>query len=310
MPHMNSLEDVRPVDASTLVDAALAHARGEGKDRSGWLTTGLEDIDSRCGGLAPGALIVIGSRPGMGKAALGRTIAAHLIVSDSPSGVLMHVPAEGTHSIVLDFLASIANVSRSRLRAGTLDVKDEPNVSAAAEQLRQAGNLLFADAHEYSVASLRKQAMDMRERGASLRLIIVERVDQMLVAEDHHEREREMAGVVRELKQLALDLHLPVIALLSVNPDADERMPPRPRIHDFTAAASVERHADMVVFVYRPDYYLQEETPVEWQGKAEVIISSFKQGQPGSTILGYLAPYGKFVNLKPSRRSTARQDRG
>jgi replicative DNA helicase len=287
------------VDASTLVDEALAHARGERRDRSRWLATGLNDFDGRVGGLAPGSLTVIGGRPGMGKVALANTIAATAIRNDAPGGVLMYSPAETSGKLMIDLLALMAKVRRHRIRDGALEPGDEPHIADAAEQLRRPGRLFIADACGHSFGDLADQARRLASSsdGDGLQLIVVDTLDLLSDAHEPDQRERELGLVVRELKELAVELDVPVLATARVRSEADQRVPPSPRLRDLHAPDAVQRHADIVALLYRPEYYVREDTPIEWQGKAELIVEHNRHGLPGSMILGYLAPYGLFLNM-------------
>jgi replicative DNA helicase len=127
--------------------------------------------------------------------------------------------------------------------------------------------------------------------------------------DDGSNRTNEITYISRQLKSLALELELPIIALSQLNRSVENRQPPRPNLSDLRDSGAIEQDADMVLFLYRPDYYMKDETPVEWQGKAELIVAKHRNGQPGSAILGFLGPYTKFVSLTPDATREARDNR-
>ncbi len=288
---------VHAVDAATLVDEALARARGERADRSTWIATGFHDFDQRVGGLAPGSLTVLGARPGIGKTSWANTVAAHVMRSDTPGGVLTYAPAASPDTIMLGMLSLVAKVDRRRIRDGALRPDDEPRVAAAAAQLRRPGRLFIADACAHSVDDLCAQARTVAPAGDGLQLVIVDALDALSDELEPARRDRDLERVLRELKQLAVELDVAVLALARVKPTVDARPDPRPGLRDLHAAEAAQRHADIVATLFRADYYMLDETPVEWQGKAELSILQNRFGNPGSTILGFVARYGRFVDL-------------
>ncbi len=278
------------VDASTLVDVVFTQER-----RS--IEMGIDDLDKRYGGLAVGALTVIGGRPGMGTTSLVRTIIVHRLRADDPGRILWYAGGETPAGMMRGLLAGLAKANRSRVCRGELDPADEPHVAAAAELLRRPDRLFIADAHDRDLAALRSQAAQLAEGPDGLQLIVVDEVHKLLPIAADDIRERVMADLINQLAQLATELDVAVLVAMPLRRDVDEREPPRPMMGDFIAAATVERVADRVMTIYRPDYYDRFETPIEWKGKAELVTCWNRLGMPGTTIVGFLGRYGIFVNL-------------
>lgn len=291
-----------PIDMASLVDEAMAYvgAAGIRTDRAGWLPTGLVDFDARCGGLAPGSLTLIGGRPGMGCEHLVRTIAANVARDDEPGSVLVHAPGEGPGRVTLDFLARVAKVDRSRLVSGQLNQREREDVEQAVARLSRPGRVLIAHAIADDLGRLEAQAGVAAADEAGLQLVVVESLESFAPFApnlDTDQSEVDVGDVVRRLKRLAQALDVPVIATATLGRHIEERACKRPRLRDFSSAPSVEGYADTVATLFRPDYYMRHETPLEWRCKAELMTHRSRWGQPGGVILGHLQQYGLFVNL-------------
>jgi replicative DNA helicase len=200
-------------------------------------------------------------------------------------------------------MCSVAKVNQQRIRNGIPEEHDWPHLVDAVGKLMKPDQLFISESRELTPMTLRAQcrrlARHLKDKGG-LRLIIIDYIGLMdggRRGDDGSNRTAEITYISRQLKSLSLELEVPIIALSQLNRGVENRQPPRPNLSDLRDSGAIEQDADMVLFLYRPDYYMKDETPVEWQGKAELIVAKHRNGQPGSAILGFLGPYTKFVSL-------------
>ncbi len=306
------------VDASELLGPIydeLTERAEKGEVATG-LMTGFHDFDQRTGGLRPGNLVVVAGRPGMGKTSWAMNVAEHIVVDPNAAGGVAIFSLEMTpDDLMTRMMCSVAKVNQQRIRNGIPEEHDWPHLVDAVGKLMKPGRLFISESRELTPMTLRAQcrrlARQLKDHGG-LKLIIIDYIGLMeggRRGDDGSNRTNEITYISRQLKSLALELELPIIALSQLNRSVENRQPPRPNLSDLRDSGAIEQDADMVLFLYRPDYYLKDETPVEWQGKAELIVAKHRNGQPGSAILGFLGPYTKFVSLAQDDQRAARDNR-
>ena len=303
------------IDASELLGPIydeLAERAEKGVAASG-LLTGFADFDQRTGGLQPGNLVIVAGRPGMGKTSWAMNIAENVVI-DGTGGVAMFSLEMEPKDLMTRMMCSVAKVDQHRIRVGIPEEQDWPHLVEAVGKLMQPDRLLIADTRELTPMTLRahcrRLAGQLKDKGG-LQLIIIDYLQLMEGGRkgDAANRTQEVSYISRQLKSLALELSVPIIALSQLSRQVESRPDKRPLLSDLRESGSIEQDADMVVFLYRPEYYTKDETPPEWQGKAELIVSKHRNGQPGSSILGFLGRYTKFVNLTMDAVNEARDNR-
>ncbi|MCW2924494.1 MAG: primary replicative helicase [Thermoleophilia bacterium] len=275
------------------------------------LHTGFHDFDQRTGGLRPGNLVVMGARPGMGKSAWVMNVAENVIL-EQEGGVAVFNLEMTPVDLMTRMMCSVAKVNSSRIRTGIPEEHDWPHLVDAVGKLMKPDRLFISEARELTPMTLRAQCRrlhrQLKDKGG-LRLVIIDYLQLMDGGKRFDSRTNEITYISRQLKSLALELEIPIIALSQLNRSVESRQPPKPNLSDIRESGAIEQDADIVLFLYRPDYYMKAETPVEWQGKAELIVAKHRNGQPGSAILGFLGPYMKFVNLTQEAVHEARDNR-
>ncbi|MBC7462400.1 MAG: replicative DNA helicase [Thermoleophilia bacterium] len=303
------------IDASSLLGPIydeLTERAETGASASG-LITGFHDFDQRTGGLQPGNLVIVAGRPGMGKTSWAMNIAENVII-DGEGGVAMFSLEMEPTDLMTRMMCSVAKVDQHRIRVGVPQEQDWPHLVEAVGKLMKPDRLLIADTRELTPMTLRahcrRLAQQLKDKGG-LQLIIIDYLQLMEGGRkgDAANRTQEVSYISRQLKSLALELSVPIIALSQLSRAVESRPDKRPLLSDLRESGSIEQDADMVVFLYRPEYYTKDETPPEWQGKAELIVSKHRNGQPGSSILGWLGRYTKFVNLTLDAVAEARDNR-
>ncbi|MGA0604412.1 replicative DNA helicase [Phenylobacterium sp. VNQ135] len=305
--------------------AAEAHSRDGGL---AGLSTGLVDLDSKIGGLHPSDLVILAARPSMGKTSLACNIAfdvaRNYAYEPQPDGskktvrggVVAFFSLEmSAEQLALRLLAEASGVSGDRLRKGEIDAMEFGRLRDAALEIQEAP--LYIDATGgITLAKLTARARRLK-RMFGLDLIIVDYLQLVTTGTGGPDnRVQEVSMITQGLKALAKELSVPVIALSQLSRQVENREDKKPQLSDLRESGSIEQDADMVMFVYREEYYLsrlepQPNTPehFEWQekmdkvtGLAEIIIGKQRHGPIGTVRLSFHSDTTKFGNLAQTGR--------
>jgi len=267
----------------------------EGQSLTG-TPSGFRDLDEITGGFQPGNLIVLAARPAMGKSALATNIAENAAV-DAGKAVALFSLEMSDGELAQRFIASRGKISGESLRKGRVKPEQWPKVLAATEKLTKAP-LFVDDSSDLGVLELRAKARRLHQRHP-LGLLIVDYL-QLMRAEDPRDGRVEQVGKMsRGLKILARELHIPVIAISQLSRAVEARPDKRPLMSDLRESGNIEQDADLVMFVYRDEYYNKES---EKQGIAEVLIGKHRNRPIGSVELTFLDRYPKFMSKASEQR--------
>ncbi len=267
----------------------------EGQSLTG-TPSGFRDLDEITGGFQPGNLIVLAARPAMGKSALAANIAEHAAV-DHGKAVALFSLEMSDGELAQRFIASRGKIGGESLRKGRVKPEQWPKVLAATEKLTKAP-LFIDDSSDLGVLELRAKARRLHQHHP-LGLLIVDYL-QLMRAEDPRDGRVEQVGKMsRGLKILARELHIPVIAVSQLSRAVEARPDKRPLMSDLRESGNIEQDADLVMFVYRDEYYNKES---EKQGIAEVLISKHRNGPIGGVELTFLDRYPKFMSKANEQR--------
>lgn len=282
--------------------AEIEEAIASGKPKMG-LGTGFIDIDRTLSGLHPGQLILVAARPAMGKSALGLNIAENVADNGTSAGVLTLEMSKA--ELQLRSLSRASKLDSQRLRQGRIsqDELGQFRAGVAAVKMRST-NLFIEDHPNTTIQKLRAEARRMQRRHG-LGLLVVDYLQLMVSSISEESRQQEISNISRGLKLLARELNIPIIALSQLNRNLEMRQDKRPFLSDLRDSGSLEQDADVVLFVYRDDYYnpLSEDKDV-----AEIIVSKNRQGSTGTVKLGWKKEITEFRNLAsglPPLRSAA-----
>ncbi|RPE81583.1 replicative DNA helicase [Vulcaniibacterium tengchongense] len=256
------------------------------------LPTGYTEFDQLTAGLQKTDLIILAARPAMGKTTLALNMAEYAAFrSKLPVAVFsMEMSAS---QLAMRLISSVGRVNAQRLRTGQLEDEDWSRVTAAIRQLREA-KIFIDDEPGLSPAKLSSKARRLkREHG--LGLIVIDYLQLMSVPGNSENRATEISEISRSLKGLAKELQVPVIALSQLNRSLETRTDKRPVMADLRESGAIEQDADMIVFIYRDEYYNKENSPDK--GLAEVIIGKQRSGPTGSIKLKFFGEYTRFDNL-------------
>jgi len=258
--------------------------------------SGFADLDSLTGGFQPGNLIVLAARPSMGKSAAATNIAEYAAVEAGVPVALFSLEMSETE-LAHRFLASQARVSSDDLRKGRVRAEKWPKVLKAVEKLARAP-IFVDDSSDMSVLELRAKSRRLAARHG-LGLVVVDYL-QLIRPEGRPDSSRveQIGQISRGLKILARELDVPVIAVSQLSRAVESRNPPVPMLSDLRESGSIEQDADVVMFIYRDEYYNKES---ERLGEADVIVAKHRNGPIGEVALTFLPKYPKFANLYRDR---------
>jgi replicative DNA helicase len=254
------------------------------------LATGFRELDEMTSGLQPSDLIIVAARPSMGKTALCLTIAQNAAI-DEKAVVGFFSLEMSKEQLVMRMMASEAKVDASRFRRGILSREEWERLARAIGTLADA-KLFIDDTPGISVLEMRAKARRLAAEQKRLDLIVVDYL-QLMSGGRSENRQQEVSQISRELKGLAKEMSVPVIALSQLSRAPEARNPPKPLMSDLRESGSIEQDADVVAFIYREDYYKPSD---ENAGMAELILSKQRNGPTGTVKLAFLKEFTRFEN--------------
>jgi replicative DNA helicase len=255
--------------------------------------TGFSDLDEMTTGLQPGDLVVVAARPSMGKTSLVLNMAQHVGTSTDMTVGFFSLEMS-KEQLFMRMLTSEARIDAHRFRTGILSEKDYGKLSHALGTLAEA-RVFIDDTASIGVLEMRAKARRLKaEHG--LHMLIIDYLQLMQGRGRFESRQQEVSAISRSLKGLAKELGVPIIALSQLSRAPEGRTDHRPQLSDLRESGAIEQDADIVMFIYRPEVYLKEETPPEDQGIAEIIIGKQRNGPIGSVRLSFLNQYTRFEN--------------
>ncbi len=260
-----------------------------GADITG-LPTGFRDLDKMLTGLQPANLMVVAARPSMGKSALTLNIAQHVAENGNP--VAVFTLEMSREEVVTRLLSSMASVDSSRLRTGQLGPELWQKVVREASKLYEMP-LYVDDSPDLTVTAIRAKSRRLA-RHKGLGLVVVDYMQLMQGPSRSENRQQEIAEISRSLKNLARELHIPVIAVSQLNRALEQRENKRPRLGDLRESGAIEQDADIVLFIYREEYYNPEKT--DSLGIAEVNVAKHRAGAVGNVMMTFAAEFTRFRN--------------
>jgi replicative DNA helicase len=254
--------------------------------------SGFRDIDRLTSGFQPGNLIIVAARPSMGKSALGLCMAANIAIRHQLPVALFTLEMSKAE-VTQRLMCSEAKVESQRLRSGKLAPDDWPRLTAACDKLAKAP-IYVDDTGSITMMEIRSKARRLKSKEPTLGLIVVDYLQLMTSGSNVESRVQEVSLISRNLKVLARDLEVPILAMSQLSRAVEQRHDKRPILSDLRESGSIEQDADLVAFIYRDEYY-SEDSPD--QGLAEVILAKHRNGPTGSEKLSFLKRYAKFADL-------------
>ena len=254
------------------------------------LPTGFADLDMRTSGLQPSDFILIAARPSMGKTAFVLTIADYVAVRKKQALAIFSLEMSAAQ-LVNRMLAMESRIDAMALRTGDLSDQDWDNLEEGAESLGNT-DLIIDDTPGISVQELRTKCRKYKLEH-DIQLIIIDYIQLMSAGSKSDNRQQEVSDISRGLKSLARELNVPIIVLSQLNRAVETRADHRPMLADIRESGAIEQDADVIMFLYRDDYYNPDS---DEKNVAEVIIAKQRNGPSGTVKLGWQPQYTRFVN--------------
>jgi len=262
--------------------------------------TGFAKLDRLTSGFQPSDLIIIAGRPSMGKTTLAMTIAQYAGMKSNCGSVAVFSLEMSKEQLLTRMLCSEARVDASKLRTGHFNKTDWPKLTNAAGRITEAP-IFIDDTPSITVYDMRAKARRLASEHG-LGLMVVDYL-QLMRGRNNDSREQEISEISRSLKALAKELHIPVVALSQLSRAVESRNDKRPMLSDLRESGAIEQDADVVMFVFREEFYKHcecpEEAPCECgrRGRAEVIIGKQRNGPTGTVELAFVGKHVRFENL-------------
>jgi replicative DNA helicase len=257
--------------------------------------TGFYDLDRQTSGFQAGDLIILAARPSMGKTALAINIAEHVALNEGLPVAVFSMEM-GASQLAVRIVGSIGRIDQGHLRTGKLSDEEWPRLTEAIEKLRNV-SLHIDETPGLTVSELRANARRLARQCGKLGLIVVDYLQLMSVSSSMSDENRATAvgEISRGLKMLAKELQCPVIALSQLSRGVESRPDKRPMMSDLRESGAIEQDADVIMFIYRDEYYTKE--ACKEPGVAEVIISKQRNGPTGTVKLAFISRITKFESL-------------
>lgn len=257
------------------------------------LATGFTDLDRMTAGLHGGELTIVAARPSMGKTAFSLNLATHIAVRQKKTVAYFSLEM-GKESMMMRMLAAEAKVSMSEIRNGKIQDSAWPKLINAAGALSEAP-IFIDESAGLSPFEVRARARRLKAQHG-LDCIMIDYIQLMSLKTRVDSREREVAEISKSLKAIAKELQIPVIALAQLNRGVEGRADRRPMLSDLRESGSIEQDADVIMMLYRDDYYDKEDP--DKQGHAEVIIGKQRNGATGTVKLRFDAKFNRFKDAE------------
>lgn len=269
------------------------------------LPTGFFELDKMTTGFHDDELIIIAARPGVGKTSFALNVAQYVGLHTDKTVAMFSLEMSG-EQLIQRMLASEGLIDSQHLRTGQLDEDEWRKLIVASGSLANA-SIYVDDTPGIKMSEIRAKARRLAKEDGNLGLVVIDYL-QLIEGPRSESRQQEVSAISRQLKKLAKELHVPVIALSQLSRAVEQRQDKRPVLSDIRESGSIEQDADIVSFLYRDDYYREENDDDEDagngkvdaeddNGEVEVIIEKNRSGSRGTVKLMFSKPYNRFSNL-------------
>lgn len=281
--------DLVSADVAIADAIARSHRRSQGHETSG-ISTGYFELDEMLDGLHAGQLIIVASRPSMGKTAVATGLADHAAIQGRHSTLLVSLEMNRVE-LAERMIVARSGVDGHRFKSGFLEHKHRDAINVAFEQFRGAP-ILIDDSPSRSVLHIGAAARRVKQR-QGLKLLVVDYLQLVDPDDPRDSRQEQVAKMSRRLKLLARELGVPIVLLSQLNRQVEKRENQRPRMADLRESGAIEQDADVVLLLHRPEYYDPNDQP----GCAELIVAKNRNGATGTVKLVFLKNVARFDNL-------------
>ncbi len=253
--------------------------------------TGFADLDEATNGLHPGQMIIVAARPGIGKSTLGLDFARSASVKNSMTSVIFSLEMSRTE-IVMRMLSAEARIRLQDMRGGRMSDDDWTRLARRMSEISEAP-LFIDDSPNMTMMEIRAKARRLKQRN-DLRLIIVDYMQLMTSGKRVESRQQEVSEFSRQLKLLAKELEVPVVAISQLNRGPEQRTDKRPMLADLRESGSLEQDADVVLLINRPDAWERDDPRA---GEADLILAKHRAGPTSTITVAHQLHYSRFADL-------------
>ncbi|MDV3168205.1 MAG: replicative DNA helicase [Candidatus Phytoplasma stylosanthis] len=279
------------IDIKTLLQAVEEKTVQHRENQIIGLGTGFSALDDLTLGFKPEELIILAARPAMGKSSLMTELALNIVRQEPNKKILIFSLEMANEQLGTRILSSTSGIEHKKIQLGLLNPHEITLLKASATKLKKY-HLFFHDNFSANLLEIRSQCRQMKSQN-QLDLVIIDYLQ--LINKSHepqalkfHNRQEEIASITRSLKQMAKELKVPVLALSQLSREVEKREDKRPLLSDLRESGTIEQDADMVFFLYRPDYYERNRTETTTKVvSAELIVAKNRQGPTGKVNLGF-----------------------
>ena len=283
------LADLLP-QALDEIEAISQGVGGEG------VLTGFKDLDQLTNGLHPGNMIVLAARPAVGKSTLGLDIARHAAIKNGDAAVIFSLEMSRSE-ITMRMLSAEARVALNNIRSGALSDTEWTQLAKCMGDISEAP-LFIDDSPNLSLMEIRAKARRLKQRH-NLKLIVIDYLQLMTAGKRVENRQQEVSEFSRNLKLLAKELEVPVIAISQLNRSPEQRADKKPMLSDLRESGSIEQDADVVILLHRDDLYDNQNR----SGEADLIIAKHRNGPTRTITVSAQLHFARFTDMAPSYSS-------
>jgi replicative DNA helicase len=244
--------------------------------------TGLQSLDEETSGLQRGDLIILAARPSMGKTSLALQIAENVAMYEKLPVVVFSMEMGGTQ-LAMRQISGLARIDQKRLRSGDLREQEWSDLTEAVDRLSRLDEWIDTQGG-LTASEMRSRIRQFTKKHGKPGLVVIDYLQLMTGKDDEKLRANEVAAISRALKAMAKELDVPVMALSQLNRSVELRPDKRPMMSDLRESGSLEQDADVILFIYRDDYYNADS---QYKGQAEVIIGKQRTGPTGMVMMGF-----------------------
>jgi replicative DNA helicase len=253
--------------------------------------TGFVDLDAATNGLHPGQMVVVAARPGLGKSTLGLDFARSCSIKHGMTSAVFSLEMSKTE-IVMRLLSAEAQIKLADMRAGRMRDDDWTRMARRMSEISEAP-LFIDDSPNLTLMEIRAKARRLKQRN-SLNLIILDYLQLMTSGRKVESRQQEVSEFSRQIKLLAKELEVPVVAISQLNRGPEQRTDKRPMISDLRESGSIEQDADMVILLHRPDAFERDDPRA---GEADLILAKNRNGPTANIVVAHQLHYSRFADL-------------
>ncbi len=283
------------VQLSTLLPQALdeieAISKGVGVEG---IRTGFKDLDLLTHGLHPGNLIILAARPAVGKSTLGLDIARHASIHDGKTSVIFSLEMSKSE-ITMRMLSAEARVGLNNIRSGSLSDDEWSRLARRMGEISEAP-LFIDDSPNLSMMEIRAKARRLKQRH-NLKLVVIDYLQLMSSGKRVENRQQEVSEFSRQLKLMAKELDVPVIAISQLNRSPEQRSDKKPMLSDLRESGSIEQDADLVILLHRDEIYDSQNRA----GEADLIVAKHRNGPTRTITVAAQLHYARFVDMPQNR---------